>query len=149
MGAGEFAGKGYADDLNNEVGYFTVGMFNKDSKNIPSFDEGGNTVGVFANFRAKFSAGVFMFQIAIPLGQSSMFVRLLWNQTWYSWRMCRMIDQYESQYLILFFCQQPLSFHSMETTLFLRSNIFKTLIDFCWKMCCNFLCYSYIVFHNR
>ena len=93
LGAGEFAGKGYADDLNNEMGYFTVGMFNKDSKNIPSFDEGGNTVGVFANFRAKFSAGVFMFQIAIPLGQSSMFVRLLWNQTWYSWRMCRMIDQ--------------------------------------------------------
>ena len=91
--AGEFAGKGYADDLNNEMGYFTVGMFNKSSKNIPSFDEGVNSVGVFANFRAKFSGGVFMFQIAIPLGQPAMFVRILWNQTWYSWRMCKMIDQ--------------------------------------------------------
>lgn len=93
VGAGEFAGKGYADDLNNEMGYFTVGMFNKSSKNIPSFDEGVNSVGVFANFRAKFSGGVFMFQIAIPLGQPAMFVRILWNQTWYSWRMCKMIDQ--------------------------------------------------------
>lgn len=75
------------------MGYFTVGMFNKNSKNIPSFNEGVNAVGVFANFRANFFEGVFMFQIAIPLGQSSMFVRILWDQTWYSWRMCKMIDQ--------------------------------------------------------
>ena len=66
-------------------------MFNKTTKNTPQFSGGANTVGLFANFRAKYTEGVFMFQVLVPLVESTFYIRLFWNK-WYPWKKCSAVE---------------------------------------------------------